>query len=614
MADTLTARPTKRLVTRLNTVGRDDLAVAGGKGANLGELIQGGFPVPDGFVVSTEAYAAVVEGGGLAAVIADGLTADDGGAAIRAAFADVVIPDGLVTAILEAYRDLGGGPVAVRSSATAEDLPGAAFAGQQDTYLNVVGDDAVLDAVRRCWGSLWTERAIAYRDRQGIDPGEVRIAVVVQEMVDAEFAGVMFTAEPVTGDRSAVVVDASSGLGEAVVSGLVTPDHYVLDASGRVRNYTPGRREVVIRSAAGGGVTRAKNADATTLPDTVPAELAALGRAVAAHFGRPQDVEWAYADGRVWLVQARPMTALPPPPLRLTRRQRQLGLQLMDYMSVRPYPLDMSAWVLPGIGRMVQRMLAEIPGLRADVAGMLPEREGVVERFVPCVPQLTPAVLTAPIRVARLVRRYDPATWTADPRYARFQEAVRELAGLDPAASSWPQLMRHRAPGARRHGPDHRPAGRLPARGSGGAAAAARGAGATRPAWADRAACGRRPDPHRGRQPRSGGPGRVGPRRSGAALRRGGARRGDPGRPDRARCAVRRLPRTAARVPRRVRPPGDRQPATDLRPDLERGARDGARPGRGAGRGAAAAGRRRSGRGRGTASARASARPPRARA
>jgi pyruvate,water dikinase len=324
MADTLT-RPTKRLVTRLNTVGRDDLAVAGGKGANLGELIQGGFPVPDGFVVSTEAYAAVVEGGGLAAVIADGLTADDGGAAIRAAFADVVIPDGLVTAILEAYRDLGGGPVAVRSSATAEDLPGAAFAGQQDTYLNVVGDDAVLDAVRRCWGSLWTERAIGYRDRQGIDPGAVRIAVVVQEMVDAEFAGVMFTAEPVTGDRSAVVVDASSGLGEAVVSGLVTPDHYVLDASGRVRNYTPGRREVVIRSAAGGGVTRSKNADATTLPDTVPAELAALGRAVAAHFGRPQDVEWAYADGRVWLVQARPMTALPPPPLRLTRRQRQLG-------------------------------------------------------------------------------------------------------------------------------------------------------------------------------------------------------------------------------------------------------------------------------------------------
>ena len=167
-------------------------------------------------------------------MIADGLTADDGGAAIRAAFADVVMPESLVTAILEAYRRPRWRPVAVRSSATAEDLPGAAFAGQQDTYLNVVGDDALLDAVRRCWGSLWTERAIAYRDRRRIDPGEVRIAVVVQEMVDAEFAGVMFTAEPVTGDRSEVVVDASSGLGEAVTAGLVTPDHYVLDASGAV--------------------------------------------------------------------------------------------------------------------------------------------------------------------------------------------------------------------------------------------------------------------------------------------------------------------------------------------------------------------------------------------
>ena len=120
----------------------------------------------------------------------------------------------------------------------------------------------------------------------------------------------------------------------------------------------------------------------------MPAELAALGRAQAAHFGRPQDVEWAYADGRVWLVQARPMTALPRHRSGSPGESGQLGLQLMDYMSVRPYPLDASAWVLPGIGRMVQRMLAEIPGLRADVPGMLPEREGVVERFVPCVPQL----------------------------------------------------------------------------------------------------------------------------------------------------------------------------------------------------------------------------------
>jgi rifampicin phosphotransferase len=441
MSETL-ARPAGRLVTPLSALGRDDLRIAGGKGANLGELIRGGFPVPDGFVVGTEAYATVVESAGLARVIADGLAADGGDAAIRAAFAGVSVPDALAAAIVDAYRDLGGGPVAVRSSATAEDLPGAAFAGQQDTYLNVVGEQALLDAVRGCWGSLWTDRAIAYRRRQEIGSGEVRMAVVVQRMVDAEFAGVMFTANPVTGERSQVVVDASSGLGEAVVSGLVTPDHYVVDGRGAVIARAVGRREVVIRSADGGGVTRSADRDVTTMPDTVLAELAALGRAVAGHFGRPQDVEWAHAKGRVWLVQARPMTALPPPPIRLNRLQRAIGLQLMDYVSVRPYPLDMSAWILPGIGRMVQRMLGEIAGLRIDFTEMLPEQDGVVERFVPPVPRPTPAVLAAPIRVARRVRRYDPATWTDDPRYAWFQQRVRELDELDPTGSSWPELAR----------------------------------------------------------------------------------------------------------------------------------------------------------------------------
>ena len=228
MVDTL-ARREERLVTPISAVRRDDLELAGGKGANLGELMQGRFPVPDGFIVSTEAYATVVEASGLAAVIAEGVAAGDDGATIRAAFENVTIPDGPAAAISKAYADLGGGPVAVRSSATAEDLAGAAFAGQQDTYLNVIGETAVLDAVRRCWGSLWTERALGYRGHQQIESSNLQIAVVVQQMVNAEFAGVMFTANPVTGERDEIVIDASSGLGEAVVSGLVTPDHYVLD-------------------------------------------------------------------------------------------------------------------------------------------------------------------------------------------------------------------------------------------------------------------------------------------------------------------------------------------------------------------------------------------------
>jgi rifampicin phosphotransferase len=442
MVDTL-ARREERLVTPISAVRRDDLELVGGKGANLGELKQGGFPVPDGFIVSTEAYATVVEESGLAAVIADGLAAGDDGATIRAAFENVTMPNGLAAAISKAYADLGGGPVAVRSSATAEDLVGAAFAGQQDTYLNVIGGPAVLDAVRRCWGSLWTERALGYRRHQQIESSNLRIAVVVQQMVDAEFAGVMFTANPVTGARDELVIDASSGLGEAVVSGLVTPDHYVLDGHGRVRERTPGRREVVIRSTPGGGVTHLTTTgpDPASLPDPVLTQLAALGRSVAAHFGRPQDIEWAHADGRIWLVQARPMTALPPPPLKLSRLRRKIGLQLMDYMSVRPYPLDMSGWVRPGIGRMVERMLGDIIGLRLDIDDALPERDGVVERFVAPAPRPTSATPYAFVRLPGRARRYNPASWTEDPRFAKFEQGMSQLDALDPRSLGWTELL-----------------------------------------------------------------------------------------------------------------------------------------------------------------------------
>src|SRR4051812_33307299 len=221
MTGTLSPRE-HSLVVPIAALGRGDVALAGGKGANLGALVRGRFPVPDAVVISTAAYTDVIQSAGLAATIQARLRAGDA-AGIRAVFEAATIPDRLRGEILEAYAALGGGPVAVRSSATAEDLPGAAFAGQQDTYLNVIGEAALLEAVRRCWGSLWTERAIAYRDQRDLDQDAVRIAVVVQRMVPAEHAGVMFTANPMTGARDEVVIDASSGLGEAVVAGLVTP-------------------------------------------------------------------------------------------------------------------------------------------------------------------------------------------------------------------------------------------------------------------------------------------------------------------------------------------------------------------------------------------------------
>jgi pyruvate,water dikinase len=433
-------RPATGFVLPLSAVGRDDLATAGGKGANLGELVRAGFPVPDGAVVTTDAYAAVVEHAGLAQAVAAAV--DDNGATLRAAFAAAEIPADLRAAILDAYALLGDGPVAVRSSATAEDLPGAAFAGQQDTYLNVVGPEALLDAVRRCWGSLWTERAIAYRARRDVDPAGVRIAVVVQRMVPAAFAGVLFTANPVSGDRAEVVVDASSGLGEAVVSGLVTPDHYVLDADGNVRERRRGLREVVVRGVEGGGVEHRADEAHEELPDAVLAELVALGRGVAAHFGRPQDIEWAWVEGRVWLVQARPMTALPPPPIQLSRIQRFSGPQFIEMLPVRPYPVDMSGWIGRGIGHMVERMLMEIAGVRIHFADVLPESDGVVDRYVPPQPRPTRKTLGAPARNLPRIRRFRPADWTRDPRFARFEREVRELAALDVHELGWDELRR----------------------------------------------------------------------------------------------------------------------------------------------------------------------------
>ncbi|HVE68290.1 MAG TPA: PEP/pyruvate-binding domain-containing protein, partial [Solirubrobacteraceae bacterium] len=209
--------------------------------------------------------------------------------------------------------------VAVRSSATAEDLPTASFAGQQDTYLNVVGDEAVLDAVRRCWASLWTDRAVSYRAGGGIDHRDVRLAVVVQRMVEATVAGVLFTANPLTGKRRHAVIDAAPGLGESVVSGAVNPDHFVVDkTTGAIVERCLGDKRMEIRPVAGGGTQRIEpegRDDEASLSDDQIRALAALGARVEVHYGAPQDTEWAVdAGGKVWLLQARPVTTLFPLP------------------------------------------------------------------------------------------------------------------------------------------------------------------------------------------------------------------------------------------------------------------------------------------------------------
>jgi len=298
-----------RYLRQLAEIGRGDIAVAGGKGANLGELVRAGLPVPPGFVLTTDAYRAYVAATGIDERVRSG----EG--RIRDLFT-APVPDDIAGELLAARKELGAA-VAVRSSATAEDLADASFAGQQDTFLDVRGDDALLAAVRDCWASLWTERAVDYRSRRGIDPAEVALAVVVQEMADADAAGVMFTANPTTGARHEVVIAAAWGLGEAVVGGAVTTDDLVVEkATGRVRSRATAEKAVMTVATGAGTQERPVPDDRRSRPvltDTEAAALAALGGRIEEWFGAPQDVEWARADGAFAVVQSRPITALPEP-------------------------------------------------------------------------------------------------------------------------------------------------------------------------------------------------------------------------------------------------------------------------------------------------------------
>jgi rifampicin phosphotransferase len=343
--------------TQSAIIGLDDpaarqLPLVGGKGANLAELIAAGFPVPGGFCVDTTGYLAAAAAAGLDDVLSAG--GPDLAGRARAALLAAPIPEATAAAVRAAYARLGdaagdGGnvPVAVRSSATAEDLPSASFAGQQDTYLNIVGVESVLDAVRRCWASLWTDRAVSYREEAGIDHRDVSLSVVVQRMLDAELAGVLFTADPLTGRRSRTVIDAAPGLGEAVVSGSVNPDHVVVEGDGTIAEYREGDKIVAIRPRAGGGTEEVKGGTTgRSLTDAQVAALVALGRRVEARFGVPQDIEWAIdGAGALWLTQSRPITTLYPLPERRAAGNRAYFCVTLAQGLVRPItPMGMSAF------------------------------------------------------------------------------------------------------------------------------------------------------------------------------------------------------------------------------------------------------------------------------
>jgi pyruvate,water dikinase len=311
------------------------LSQVGGKGASLARMAAAGLPVPPGFHITTTAYRRFVEENGLqeqilAAVSAVGEAShaataspaalEEASRQIGGLFAQSVIPHEIAEAIRRAYAELGGDdvPVAVRSSATAEDLPEMSFAGQQETYLNMHGEAMVLDAVKRCWASLWTARAIGYRARHNIAQEDVSLAVVVQELVPADAAGILFTANPLTGARDQVMINAAWGLGEAIVGGQVTPDTVVVDkASGVITKQEITEKDVMTVRTESGTHEQPVPADQRTQAVLSPRQVASLARIgvqIEDLYGQPMDIEWALRDGRIFVVQARPITALPDLP------------------------------------------------------------------------------------------------------------------------------------------------------------------------------------------------------------------------------------------------------------------------------------------------------------
>jgi len=311
-------------VAWLDDVRSTDLGTVGGKAASLGELTEAGLPVPPGFVVTAGTYRTFIEEAGIDEELFSAVDVDsEDSEALETAherahelIVETEVPENVRAEIVEAYRSMGDGEtfVAVRSSATAEDLPDASFAGQQETFLNVTEDDLV-DRVQECWASLFSQRAIYYRNQKGFPHDEVDIAVVVQTMVDAEKSGVMFTSHPSTGDPR-IIIEAAWGLGEAVVSGAVSPDNYVVDrTTGEVETMTVATKKLMHVKDEETGETVEREVpddkrDQQVLTQAEIDRLIELGKQVEDHYGEPQDVEWAVAGGEVYMLQSRPITTI----------------------------------------------------------------------------------------------------------------------------------------------------------------------------------------------------------------------------------------------------------------------------------------------------------------
>lgn len=379
--------PYGRYVADIQDVDETWVAVVGGKGAQLGALARiEGVDVPDGFCVTTDAFRRIMAQAPSVDGLLDELSRVDPddreairtlSARVRRTVEETPVPADLTAAITGALARFGErSAYAVRSSATAEDLPTASFAGQQDTYLNVTGPAEVLRHIGRCWASLFTERAVTYRRRQGIDDRAVHMAVVVQRMVVPEASGILFTADPVSGDRRVATVDAGFGLGEALVSGLVNPDVFKVRDDEIVARTIAAKQRAVVALADGGTrevAVEPGRQERPSLTDAQALRLVRLGRRIEARFGRPQDIEWCLAGDAFRIVQSRPITTLFPVP-ETTDGERHIYVSVghQQMMTDAMKPLGLSLWRMTAMVEMHEaggRLFVDVAPRLASPAG-----------------------------------------------------------------------------------------------------------------------------------------------------------------------------------------------------------------------------------------------------
>lgn len=376
-----------KYVLGFQDIDRSTFIATGGKGANLGELSGiGGIRVPDGFCVTTEAYKKITENNQQLNSLLDELmcfTVEDRmaisgiSAKIRTVIEEISISEDIIeeiTAYLSKFDEKEA--FAIRSSATTEDLPTASFAGQQDTYLNIIGKESILKHIGKCWASLFTDRAVIYRIQNGFDHRKVRLAVVVQQMVFPQAAGILFTVDPISGNRKMLSIDAGFGLGEAMVSGLVNADNYKV-CNGKVVDKKIPTKKLAFYALKHGG-TREQEIepelqDKQALTDKQILQLEYIGRKIEEHFGQPQDIEWCLADGRFYIVQSRPITTLYPVPETNVQGNRvYLSVGHQQMMTNAMKPLGLSLWQLTAARPMYKaggRLFVDVTDNLASPAG-----------------------------------------------------------------------------------------------------------------------------------------------------------------------------------------------------------------------------------------------------